>query len=352
MFDLIKELTELDGPVGQEDIVLDRAAALWAATGATVERLRTGGVLGRIGQTGPRLLLVAHADELCYLVRAIDPRGFLWLANGQGWGRTTSLRDGFTIGQRVRVLARSGPLSGVIAAVTGHLATLALPEPRELTWSDFWVDTGLGREALLAAGVRPGTRVIWHTSTEQWGRHVIGKALDDRMPLAIVTEVLRRLLATDVVCQLTLAATTQEEIGVVGALAMVARGRFDAAIVVEVGPAGDLPGLPPTAMPIRLGHGPVLVHADSLVHYDHRLTAALERVAGAASIPIQHAVLGSFGSDGAAFMRAGVPAALVAVPTRYTHSPFETADLDDVEATVAWLAAAVRDGLSEAARFG
>src|SRR5919199_5899634 len=139
MFDLIKELTELSGPVGQEHLVLDRMEALWREAGAEIERTRIGNVVAHAGGTGPKLLLAAHADELCYLVRAIDDKGFLWLANGQAWTRMASLREWHTVGQRVRVLARSGMIPGVIASVTGHLAHLALKEPGELTWGDFWV---------------------------------------------------------------------------------------------------------------------------------------------------------------------------------------------------------------------
>jgi endoglucanase len=94
----------------------------------------------------------------------------------------------------------------------------------------------------------------------------------------------------------------------------------------------------------------VLIHKDALVHYDHALTSALEHVAARADIAIQHAVFGSFGSDGAALMKADVPAAMVAFPTRYTHSPFETGHLGDIEALIAWLCAFVRGG--PAARAG
>jgi putative aminopeptidase FrvX len=344
VFELIKELTELTGPVGQEQAVLDYVGAQWREAGTNVERTKIGNIVARAGGSGPKLLLVAHADELCYLVRAIDPAGFLWLANGQAWERKTSLRNWFTIGQRVRVLARSGPLPGVIASITGHIATLALPEPSELTWNDFWVDTGLTREELLERGVTPGTRVIWDATTTQLGPHVVGKALDDRVPLAVITEVLRRTLAAERRFDLTLACTIQEEIGLIGAYALATREQFDAAIVVEVGLAGDVPGLGDRAIPLRLGAGPVLGHKDSLVHYDHALTAALERTASAAHIPIQHAVFGSFGSDGAALLKADVPAAMVAFPTRYTHSPFETGHLGDIEALVSWLCAFLRDG--------
>ncbi len=341
MFELIKALTELSGPVGQEAVVLNYVEKLWQDKRITTERTRIGNVLGHVGGTGPQLLMVAHADELCYLVRDIHPDGFLWLANGQGWDRTTSFRDAFTIGQRVRVLARSGEIPGIIATTTGHLATIALPQPSELNWDDFWVDTGLSRDELLAQGVTPGTRVIWDATTEKFGSHVVGKALDDRVLLAVLTDVIRRVPVDKLTYTLTLGCTVQEEIGVVGATALTAKHQFDAAIALEVGMAGDVPGVPSQAVPIRLGAGPVLVHKDSLVHYDHTLTRQLEQAADQADISIQHAVFGSFGSDGAALMKADIPTALVAFPTRYTHTPFETGHLGDIEALVEWLCAFV-----------
>ncbi len=238
MFALIKELTELAGPVGQEGIVLDHIERVWREAGARTERTRIGNVLARAGGSGKKLLLAAHADELCYLVRAIDPAGFLWLANGQAWERKTSVRNWFTVGQRVTILARSGPLPGVIASATGHLASLALREPDELTWNDFWVDTGYTRDELLTRGVTPGTRLVWDARTEQFGPHVVGKALDDRVPLAVITEVLRRVPQDELGCELTLACTVQEEIGLIGAFALAAREQFDAGIAVEIGLAG------------------------------------------------------------------------------------------------------------------
>ena len=171
-------------------------------------------------------------------------------------------------------------MPGVIGAVTGHLASLALPEPSELSWQDFWVDTGLTRDELSAAGVTPGTRVIWDATTERFGPNVVGKALDDRVLLAVQTELLRRLAPADMHCRLTLAATVQEEIGLVGASALAAGRDFDAAIVLEIGLAGDVPGVKDDMMPVRLGGGPLLVHKDALVHYDHGVTRAMERASG------------------------------------------------------------------------
>jgi endoglucanase len=342
LFSLIKELTELDGPVGQEGVVLDHVETLWRADGMATERTRIGNVVGRAGGAGRKLLLIAHADELCYLVRSIDEHGFLWLANGQAWERKTSLRNWFAVGQPVHVLARGSVIPGVLAAATGHISTLVLPEPTEMTWNEFWVDTGLSRDELLARGVTPGTRVIWDATTRQLGPHVVGKALDDRVPLAVITEAVRRVPVAERGWDVTLACTVQEEVGLIGAFALAAREQFDAAIVVEIGLAGDIPGIDSRAMPLRLGAGPVLIHKDAMVHYDHALTQALEQAAARADIAIQHAVFGSFGSDGSALMKADIPAAMVAFPARYTHSPFETGHLSDIEALINWIAAFVR----------
>jgi endoglucanase len=345
VFDLIKELTELPGPVGQEGPVLERIEAIWREAGGEISRTRVGNVLARVGERGPRVMLIAHGDELCFMVRAIDESGFLWLANGQAWTRTWGSRNFHTVGERVTVLARSGPIPGFVASPSGHVMSFVLKELNELTWDDFWVETGLSREELLARGVTPGTRVIWDRETMQYGQQIVGKALDDRVPLAVITELLRRVPAVELGCRLTLACTVQEEIGVAGAWAIgVTQGQqYDAAIVVEIGLSGDIPGVGQNALPVKLGAGPILIHKDSGIHYDHALTLGLERVAERAGITIQHAVFSGFGSDGQALIKSDVPSAMVAFPARYTHSPFETGHLGDIERLTDWLCAFVRE---------
>lgn len=343
MFDTIKNLTELSGPCGQEEVVQNAVAARWREVGVGVERTRIGNLVGRVGGSGPRVLLVAHADELCYLVRSIDANGYLWLANGQAWNRAASVRQGLYPGQRVRVLARAGELSGTLATVTGHTAGF-LKDSGEFTWDDFWVDTGLSPAQLAESGVTPGTRVIWDVRTERVGAHLVGKAFDDRGGVAVLCELARRVAGQRLACALTVATTVQEEIGLVGASALGPREEFDAAVVVESGQAGDVPRVGEGYVPLRLGAGPALVHKDGMVHYDHALTTSLEQVAAANRIPLQPAVLGFIGTDGAALMKSGIPTACLSFPTRYTHSPFETVHQGDLEQMVDLLESFVRQG--------
>jgi endoglucanase len=339
LFPLIKELSEIVAPSGQEAAINERIASLWKDAGTKVKQTRIGNVIGHVGGKGKKLLIAAHGDELTYLVRSIDANGFVFLANGQGWQRTLSMRDAFMIGQRVTLLARSGHIDGFIAAPTGHIANMSLTEPKEMTWNDVWVETGLSRDELFARGVTTGTRVVWKTTTERLGDQISGKALDDRASLAVMTELVRRVQKKKLKWDLTLACTVQEEIGLVGASAVASRERFDAVIIVEIGLAGDVPNVGASAMPVKLGAGPILVHKDSGTHYDHNLTRKLEKCANEADISIQHAVFSYFGSDGRMFMQSDVPTAMICFPARYTHSPFETAHFGDLKAMVDWLEA-------------
>jgi endoglucanase len=65
----------------------------------------------------------------------------------------------------------------------------------------------------------------------------------------------------------------------------------------------------------------------------------IQGAAHEASIPLQHAVHGIYGTDSGALIRRGVAASAIGIPTRYTHSPFEMLHADDVEATLQLLLA-------------
>jgi len=187
-------------------------------------------------------------------------------------------------------------------------------------------------------GVQVGDRVIWNPPTRRMGDLAYGKAMDDRVLLAIMDRLLdvldRQRLAYDV----TFASTVQEETGLIGAESVPGDVECDLALALDVGLVGDVPGVDQRDAAARLGDGPMIVHKD-FISYHRPLIRALTNAAQAARIPVQHAVFSVFGSDAGAFIRRGVPAALVAVPTRYTHSPFEMVHLHDVEATVQLLKA-------------
>jgi endoglucanase len=345
VFDLVKEPSEIAGPTGHEDAVQDWVAARWRAFAREVRRTRVDNVLAYVGGTGPRLALVAHADELCLLVKSVSDDGFLHL-----WPYSDSLgrppRWFMPIGQPALVVTSRGHVPGIFATATGHVVGGPRHQDKPVEWNDWFIDLGIrGRKEVEDLGIGPGARVIWNPETRRIGGNITGKAMDDRAALAIATAAGEQLAGLDdLPFELWLVSTVQEENGLLGASSLADELRLDLAIALDVGLVGDIPGVDKCDFPSRLGGGPMIVYQDAMCHYSRRLSDTLKEVAHHNDIPVQPAVFQHFGSDGAALIKRGVDSALLAYPTRYTHSPFETVDESDLAHSVALLVAFAKHG--------
>lgn len=340
---LIAELCDLPGPTGYEGAVRERLLAAWRPHVSELRTDRVGNVLARVGGgEGRRVLIDAHMDEISFRVASITDDGFVMVADALPRGQDLPQERRYMVAQPAQVISRHGVVArGVFAAPSGHVLTAEMRERGHLMASDFFLELGLASRAEVEAmGVHPGAPVIFDVATRRLGSRVVGKALDDRLLLAIMTRLLEDLDPTALTVDLWFAATVQEENGVHGARALAATERFDAVIALDVGLTADVPSLD-SQLSTRLGGGPVIVHSDDYVHYDAPLTWELVDAAARAGVDCQHAAFGRYGSDGLAYLDAGMPAALVATPVRYTHTAIETAELADATATLELLRAFV-----------
>jgi tetrahedral aminopeptidase len=331
-FSLLEELTSIPGPSGQEHEVMDWCERRWSPFAESIERSPTGNLYARIGGSGRKIVIQAHADEIGFIVRSIDEKGFLHVATAQVMDDPAKR---FPVGQPALVLGRYGAIDGLIATATGHVLTEEQRNSKGMTYRDFWVDIGAkSRDDAIERGVHPGSRVIWNPPLRSMGSLIYGKAIDDRMLLALMTRLLEAGIKDELTCRLYFAVTVQEENGLIGANALFQDLKPDVALALDVGLAGDVPGVTEETMPTSLGKGPILTHKDASVHYSREIIWELVEKAEERDIPIQHAIFERLGSDGAQFIRHGIPAALVCPPTRYTHSPFEMVDEVDLDSTV------------------
>ncbi|MCS7051418.1 MAG: M42 family peptidase, partial [Thermomicrobium sp.] len=116
--EVLAELMALPGPTGREDRVLAWLEQAWASRVERLWRSRVGNLLAYVGGSGSRLLLTAHADELSFVVRSIDPSGLLWLTTGQVRGEP---QERFPVGQPALILSRHGTVEGIFVLATGHV---------------------------------------------------------------------------------------------------------------------------------------------------------------------------------------------------------------------------------------
>ncbi len=337
-FEIMRELMEIPGPTGQERHVMSWLHTRWEGKAERVWKAKGGNLFAHVGGQGPKLLIEGHADEIGFVVRSIDDAGFIWLASGQVSRGDISKR--YFIGQPALILTRNGLVEGIFAATTGHILSDEQRQKENLTYYDLFIDIGASsRDEAVACGIYPGAGVIWNPPTKRLGTRVIGKAVDDRFALAMMTLLLDDLDISKLSYDLYFAATIQEEIGLVGASSLRNDVDADLAIALDNGPVGDIPTVDSRTLPTRLGGGPALVHKDSRAHYNEDLLWRIADVAECAGIPVQHAVWEFFGSDGDALIQQGIPTALIGLSTRYTHSPFEMFDMRDFDYSLALLKA-------------
>jgi tetrahedral aminopeptidase len=342
MYEILKTLCELPGPVGREDAVHNFLAERWSEGCEQIRITPVGNLIARVGGQGPALLLLGHGDEIGFVVKHISEDGFVFLSTGQRLATDRPEMRGsymLPIGQPALIVTRHGTVEGVFATLTGHILSQRQRETTQLEWNDLWVDVcASSRAEAEHLGIRVGDRVIWNPPTRQRGKFIYGKAMDNRAALAVIDTLLQRLDRGKLAYTLYVASSAQEEIGLIGAHSINREIGADYAIALDIGLSGDVPGVDRRDVSVRLGAGPTLIHKD-LYAYSAHLNDAITDTASEAGIPLQHAVFGIFGSDAGALLREGVAASLIGIPTRYTHSPFEMLHADDLDHTVQLLQA-------------
>jgi len=285
-----------------------------------------------------KIMFEAHADEIGFIVKHIAKEGFLHVDRIGGSDVATAR------GRRLDILGSNGPVRGVIGNTAIHLRRDQLAEEKAPLTHDLYVDVGASTaEEVEQLGVRVGHPAVYTDAVEQLGaRHIIGRALDNRLGGFILSQVIAALSRRQERLASTVYAVNavQEEIGGHGARMIAHRLMPDVCIVLDVTHATDTPGIEHAKHgEVKLGAGPSITHGTC----NHPLVVQrLIEVAQAKNIPIQHESSSRYsGTDTDVIFttREGIPSALISLPLRYMHSVVEMADLEDVDRVIALLTA-------------
>jgi endoglucanase len=335
---MLQELVDVAGPPGNEKAVrevMKKWAEPWSDEIITD---RLGGLIARKGLSGPKVMLAAHLDEIGFMVTNIMEDGYLRFQTLGGWWSQV------LPAQRVEVHARKGKLLGIIGSKPPHLMPIE-DRKKGINIEDLFIDLGLeSREEAVELGIRPGDFVIPYSPYTQLSNphRVVGKAMDNRIGCAVVTEVLYRLSqGVRHPNQVFAVGTVMEEVGRRGAKTATAVVRPDVAFAIDVGIATDTPKIGFTPTHLHLGKGPVLALYDA-GHIAHQPLLQLAReVAEEEGIPYQYEVVQRGGTDASHIhvYGTGVPTLTLGVPSRYIHSHTSVIDQRDVDHLVNWLVA-------------
>ncbi|WP_101296323.1 M42 family metallopeptidase [Halegenticoccus soli] len=331
-FDLLRELTEASGVPGYEDRVRDVVRRELTAAVDDVRSDAMGNVVGTLrGERDYEVVVAAHMDEVGFMIRHVDDDGFLRVDALGGWDPAVPKA------QRVRVHAADGDLTGVVGAAPPHALDEG-DEGEKPTVEKLYVDVGLPADE-VEARVSVGDLITLDQTTVEMGDLVTGKALDDRVCLLAMLEAARRV--EDPEATIHFAATVQEEVGLRGASALGADLDPDLAVALDVTVANDVPHFEDDERVTRLGDGAAIKLKDSSVITNPKVNRRLRAVAADEGVPYQLEVLPRGGTDTAGFQKAhgAKPVGAISIPTRYLHTPVESAHRDDVAAAIDLLTA-------------
>jgi len=304
--------------------------------GVTVDVM--GNCITRIEGTDPEapvIMIFAHMDSLGFVVKYIEPDGFLRME------RLGGIPEKVLPSTEVLVGCKDGTyLNGVIGNKSHHVTP---PEEKYVVnkYPTLFVDIGAkSREEVYALGIDVGSPIVYKPKYQKLlNDRAYLSASDNRSGCASLLEIANLLLEHERPSTVYIVATVQEEYNLRGAMVASRAVKPDVAICIDGGTGNDTPETR-GAGHVVCGGGPVI----SLYNFHGRgtlngtiahpaMVRLFEEAAERKGIHLQRfAGIGVITDMAYVQLEGeGVKAIDVMFPGRYAHSPCELVDLNDVE---------------------
>ena len=276
----------------------------------------------------PRVMLTAHCDELGFLVRFIDEKGFIYFATIGGFDPST------LPGERVQIHTAKGPILGVIGRKPVHLLQ-SDERGKAPKLSEMWIDIGVNSKEEAQELVAIGSIATRAAQLEKLhGDLVVSRALDDKSGVFTVVEAMQRLHGQreKLKAGVFFVSAVQEEVGLRGAHTSAFGVDPLIAVAVDVTFTSDHPQTSKHEIgDIRLNGGPVISIGGRINPRVYQMLIDAADEAGIAyQIDPQASGTGT-DTDVIQVSRAGVATGLVSIPCRYLHTGSEIVSLKDID---------------------
>ncbi|MBS4216892.1 M42 family metallopeptidase [Bacillus sp. FJAT-49711] len=331
---MLKELTDAKGIPGNEYEPREVMKKYIAPYADEIETDGLGSIIAKKAgdANGPKIMIAGHLDEVGFMITQIDKNGFLRFQTVGGWWSQVMLA------QRVTIVTTKGDITGVIGSKPPHiLSPEARKKPVEI--KDMFIDIGASsREEALEWGVRPGDMAVpyFEFTVMNNEKHLLAKAWDNRIGCAIAIDVLKNLKDENHPNVVYGVATVQEEVGLRGAKTAGNKVQPDISIAVDVGIAGDTPGVSEKEAMGKMGDGPQIILYDASMVSHKGLRELVTKTADELGIPYQFDAIPGGGTDAGSIHLAneGAPSLAITIATRYIHTHAGILHRDDFENAV------------------
>lgn len=331
---MLKDLTDAKGISGHEQEVREVMTKYIKLHADEVYTDNLGSLIAtKTGdKNGPKIMVAGHLDEIGFMVTRIDDEGFIYFQTIGGWWSQVMLA------QRVTIMTSEGDVTGVIGSKPPHiLSAEARKKPVDI--KEMFIDIGASSKAeAMKFGVKPGDSVVPYFEFTQLKNEkmLLAKAWDNRIGCAIAIEVLKQLKDVEHPNIVYGVGTIQEEVGLRGAKTSAHLIEPDIGFGVDVGIAGDTPGISNKEADSKLGEGPQIILYDASMISHKGVRDLVVETADENNIPYQYASIPGGGTDsGSIHLTAnGVPSLSITIATRYIHTHAAILHRDDFENAV------------------
>ena len=324
MKELLKQLCALDGVPGYEDEVREFIEKEVKAYADEMIVDAVGNLLVFKKGAKPRkrpLMMVAHMDEVGFLVKDITSDGMLKLATAG------SIDPRVLIGRRMKVGADKIP--GIISLKAIHLTT---PEERKVApgIGSLYIDIGCTKKEQAEELVMRGDPAMFDSKFLEFGVDCVkAKAIDDRIGCAVMLQLLKQDLPYDTYFAFVVA----EEIGSRGATVAAQRVAPGCVVAIEGTTAADMPDVAPHKQSTAQRQGAVVSLMDKGTVYNREFREQVLAEADAQGVKWQYRKSANGGTDARVGTTCGSAAIAfgLAAPVRYIHCACNVAYLPDLE---------------------
>lgn len=331
---MLKDLTDAKGIAGHEKEAREVMEKYISPYADEVYTDHLGSLIAskKGNSEGPKVMVAGHLDEVGFMVTRIDSDGFIYFQTIGGWWNQVMLA------QRVTIMSNDGDITGIIGSKPPHiLSAEARNKPVDI--KDMFIDIGASsKEEAEKFGVKPGDSVVPYFEFTQMKNEkmLLAKAFDNRIGCAIAIDVLKGLKDADHPNTVYGVGTVQEEVGLRGARTSAHMIEPDIAFGVDVGIAGDTPGVSEKEADSKLGDGPQIILYDASMVSHKGLRDLVVKTAEENEIPFQYSSMAGGGTDSGAIhlTHNGVPALSITIATRYIHSNAAMLHRDDFDNAV------------------
>ena len=319
MKELLKKLCSLDGVPGYEDEVREYIQEQVKPYADEIIVDAVGNLIVFKKGAKPRkrpLAILAHMDEVGFLVKDITEDGMLKLATAGG------IDPRVLIGRRMRVGADKIP--GIISLTT--------PEERKEApgIGSLYIDIGCTSREQAEALVMRGDPAMFDSKPIEFGVDCLkAKAIDDRVGCAVMMELLKEELPYDTYFAFVVA----EEIGSRGATVAAQRIQPGCVVAIEGTTAADMPDVAPHKQSCAQRQGAVVSLMDKGTVYSREFRQQVLAAADAQGVQWQYRKSANGGTDARVGTTCGSAAIAfgLAAPVRYIHCACNVAYLPDLE---------------------